>query len=208
MKYYAVKVGRKIGIYSSWDECNQQVKGYSGAQFKKFESLDKAKEYIGGEMESEYEKRNISKDEIIAYVDGSYNKETRDFGFGLVLIDHEGLEETSNGFMNHEQYSEHRNVAGEIFASMKAIERAIELKKKKIYIHYDYMGIKSWAVKEWKANKELTKNYQNFISEKNKIIDIEFIKVLAHSNNKYNDIADRLAKDACGIKWNIKDEDF
>lgn len=200
MKYYAVKVGRKTGIFNSWDECNQQVKGFSGAQFKKFESLDQAKAYIGIEKESNSEKKNISEDEIIAYVDGSYNKETKDFGYGLVLIDHEGIEETSNGFMNHAQYSEHRNVAGEIFASMKAIERAIELKKKKIYIHYDYMGIKSWAVGEWKANKELTKKYQSFISEKNMLIDIEFIKVLAHSNNKYNDMADRLAKDACGIK--------
>lgn len=200
MKYYAVKVGRKTGIFNSWDECNQQVKGFSGAQFKKFESLDQAKAYIGIEKESNSEKKNISEDEIIAYVDGSYNKETKDFGYGLVLINHEGIEETSNGFMNHSQYSEHRNVAGEIFASMKAIERAIELKKKKIYIHYDYMGIKSWAVGEWKANKELTKKYQSFISEKNMLIDIKFIKVLAHSNNKYNDMADRLAKDACGIK--------
>ena len=29
-KYYAVKVGRKPGIYLSWDECKMQVDRYSG----------------------------------------------------------------------------------------------------------------------------------------------------------------------------------
>lgn len=200
MKYYAVKNGRKVGIFNSWDECSAQVKGYSGAQFKKFESLEEAKSYIGIDSQEDLEKKNISQDEIIAYVDGSYNKDTKDFGYGLVLIDHKGSEETFNGFMNHPEYSEHRNVAGEILASMKAIEKAIELDKKKIYIHYDYMGIKSWALGEWKAKKKLTQKYQKFIEEKQKLIDIEFIKVLAHSNNKYNDMADHLAKNACGIK--------
>ena len=36
MKYYAVKVGRVSGIYSSWDECKAQVDGYVGAIFKSF----------------------------------------------------------------------------------------------------------------------------------------------------------------------------
>ncbi|MDO5026827.1 MAG: ribonuclease H family protein [Tissierellia bacterium] len=199
MKYYAVRKGRKTGIYATWDECKAQVMGFSGAEYKKFENLYEAKSYMGLNS-SESEKKSISKDEIIAYVDGSFNKESKAFGFGIVLIDHLGQEEKLKGTLSHEEYSDHRNVAGEVFASMKAIERAIDLNKKKIYIHFDYMGIKAWADGDWKANKSLTKLYQDFVKEKRKIIDIEFIKVLAHSNNKYNDIADRLAKDACGIK--------
>ena len=35
-KYYAVKVGRVPGIYSSWDECLEQVNKYPKAKFKKF----------------------------------------------------------------------------------------------------------------------------------------------------------------------------
>jgi len=35
-KFYAVKIGKKPGIYTSWEECQKQVKGYSGSQFKSF----------------------------------------------------------------------------------------------------------------------------------------------------------------------------
>ena len=33
-KYYAVKNGRKPGIYSSWDECKKQVEKFKGAIYK------------------------------------------------------------------------------------------------------------------------------------------------------------------------------
>ena len=36
MKYYAVKNGRKIGIFETWDECKAQVEGFSGAEYKSF----------------------------------------------------------------------------------------------------------------------------------------------------------------------------
>jgi ribonuclease HI len=41
-KYYVVWKGRKPGIFASWAECEKQVKGFAGAQFKAFESLDEA----------------------------------------------------------------------------------------------------------------------------------------------------------------------
>jgi len=38
LKYYVVWKGRKTGIFATWAECEQQVKGYVGAQFKAFNS--------------------------------------------------------------------------------------------------------------------------------------------------------------------------
>jgi ribonuclease HI len=35
-KFYVVWVGKKPGIYPSWAECSEQVKGYSGAKYKAF----------------------------------------------------------------------------------------------------------------------------------------------------------------------------
>ena len=35
-KYYAVRKGREIGIFTDWSECEKQIKGYSGAEFKSF----------------------------------------------------------------------------------------------------------------------------------------------------------------------------
>lgn len=37
-KYYVVWKGRKTGVFTSWAECEKQVKGYVGAQFKAFDS--------------------------------------------------------------------------------------------------------------------------------------------------------------------------
>jgi ribonuclease HI len=41
-KYYVVWKGRKPGIYTSWAECEAQVKGYPGAEYKSFGSRDMA----------------------------------------------------------------------------------------------------------------------------------------------------------------------
>jgi ribonuclease HI len=38
LKYYVVWKGRKTGIFTSWAECEKQVKGVVDAQFKAFES--------------------------------------------------------------------------------------------------------------------------------------------------------------------------
>lgn len=37
-KYYVVWKGRKTGVFTTWAECEKQVKGFVGAQFKAFES--------------------------------------------------------------------------------------------------------------------------------------------------------------------------
>lgn len=200
-KFYAVRNGRKIGIFNTWDECNAQVKGYKGAEYKSFKTREEAELYVKNEEKKvfNFETDKIKEDELIAYVDGSYNQKTKVFGYGVVIIDVNG-NHTFNGADTHEQYREHRNVAGEIYGSIEAIKYAIEKGKTKIYLHFDYMGIKAWALGEWKTNKELTKEYKIFIDSVKSKIDIEFIKVKAHSNDKYNDMADELAKKSVEVE--------
>lgn len=41
-KYYVVWVGRKPGIYTSWAECEEQIKGYQQAKFKSYTSREEA----------------------------------------------------------------------------------------------------------------------------------------------------------------------
>jgi ribonuclease HI len=38
-KFYVVWSGRKAGVYKTWAECDAQVKGFTGAQFKAFDTL-------------------------------------------------------------------------------------------------------------------------------------------------------------------------
>jgi ribonuclease HI len=41
-KYYVVLKGRKIGIFPSWEACEEQVKGFSNAQYKSFKTREEA----------------------------------------------------------------------------------------------------------------------------------------------------------------------
>ncbi|KPN79234.1 Ribonuclease H1 [Apilactobacillus kunkeei] len=46
-KFYAVRKGKKPGIYGTWDECKAQVNGFAGAEYKSFKTQSEAKEYMG-----------------------------------------------------------------------------------------------------------------------------------------------------------------
>lgn len=45
-EYYAVKVGKNPGIYSSWDECKQQTTGFPGNKYKGFNDKLEAHEFL------------------------------------------------------------------------------------------------------------------------------------------------------------------
>ena len=210
-KFYAVKVGRTPGIYTTWDDCKKQVDGFPSASYKSFKTANEAAEFLGFVQNNSHndEKQesadidekidSMSENEAIAYVDGSYNIATGDFGSGVVFIHNGQLEKIYKGFRD-ENLSAMRNVAGEIKASEIAISYAIEKGLKSIEIYHDYEGIAKWCTGEWKANKAGTIKYQQFYLEAKKLINIFFIKVKAHPSNKYNDMADELAKKGAGVE--------
>ena len=194
-KIYAVKKGRKTGLFYSWDECKEQVNGYKGAQYKSFSSIEEANAFLEEKKQAPLEGLGL-----IAYVDGSYNIKTKEYGYGCILIEGGKVIQEFYDKGNHPDYVSMRNVAGEILGSEKAIQYAIENKYQYICIYYDYEGIEKWADKIWKANKVGTIAYQQFIEESKKSLSIVFTKVLAHSGDYYNEQADKLAKKAVGIK--------
>lgn len=192
-KFYAVKKGRKTGIFFTWAECEQQVKGYKGAIYKSFQTHQEAQDFLSNQP------KQINSDGLIAYVDGSYNIKTHEYGYGCVLLHGQSVLEQMNGKGDCEEYVSMRNVAGEIIGSETAIRYAMKHGYPMICIYYDYEGIEKWADHIWKANKPGTIAYQRFIEEARQTIDIHFVKVLAHSGDMYNEIADSLAKKAVGI---------
>ncbi|CDW52016.1 Cauli VI and RNase H domain containing protein [Trichuris trichiura] len=44
--FYAVRRGRRIGIFNTWDECRVHVDQFSGAEFKKFKTLAEAQNFL------------------------------------------------------------------------------------------------------------------------------------------------------------------
>lgn len=192
-KYYAVKKGHKPGIYTSWDECKKQVEKFSGAVYKSFTSLEDAKNFI------KLEEEKIVDYGLIAYVDGSYNIKTKEYGFGCILIEGQKVIKELSGKGDKEALVSMRNVAGEILGSLAAMKFALENGYAGVCIYYDYEGIEKWANGLWRANKIGTQNYQKLVNEYRKKINISFIKVLAHSGDFFNERADKLAKKAVGI---------
>ncbi|OJD28694.1 ribonuclease h [Diplodia corticola] len=47
-KFYAVKDGRKPGVYANWNDCLDQVKGFKGAIYKSFPSAAEAEAFVSG----------------------------------------------------------------------------------------------------------------------------------------------------------------
>ncbi len=86
-KYYAVKKGRETGIFSSWAECEKATKGYSGAIYKSFGNIDDAKRFLEDEQEYIVQRINeLKDDEMIAYVDGSFDAEKNCYGYGIIYF--------------------------------------------------------------------------------------------------------------------------
>jgi len=46
-KFYAVRKGRKTGVYKTWAECQAQTKGFSCAMFKSFPTMGEAQSFVG-----------------------------------------------------------------------------------------------------------------------------------------------------------------
>ena len=51
-KYYVVWKGRKTGVFTSWTECEKQVKGFVGAEYKAFGTLKEAEAAFGSIYEA------------------------------------------------------------------------------------------------------------------------------------------------------------
>lgn len=194
-KFYAVKAGRKPGIYLNWDACKAQITGFSGAVYKGFETEDEARLFLS---DSRIEKEP-SEDALVAYVDGSYNVATKEFSYGMVLLEAGEVIAKKCEKSNDASLATMRNVAGEIKGAEAAMRYAKEHDRKELVIYHDYEGIAKWCLGEWKANKEGTKAYKAFYDAVSRQIQITFVKVKGHSGDTYNEMADQLAKQALGL---------
>lgn len=140
-----------------------------------------------------------TKTDCIAYVDGSFEKDSGVYGYGVVFIEKNGNIEEYFDSGREESYQSMRNVSGEILGALKATSLAVEKGYSSIAIFHDYQGIASWAKGEWKCNKEKTIEYREKMLEFQKKLKISFHKVQAHSGDYFNERADLLAKQAAGI---------
>lgn len=218
-KFYAVLDGhsKKPLILETWDQCKKEVTGAKGVKFKSFPTKEEALSFItmhGEELPSSADvlkpettalisteekpeslPEDQAEDQVIIYVDGSYELTTTRYAYGLVVV-HEGKEIHAECEAVKGEYSSMRNVAGEVMGAMKAMTYAKENGYSNLVLYFDYQGIESWALGTWKRNNPLTEGYHSFFLSIKKDLHVKFRKVKGHSGDRYNDRADELAKSA------------
>ena len=154
-----------------------------------------------GEINDEVEERiaALKDDELIAFVDGRYDAGNVTSGFGAVMIGSSGIiQELSGSFSieDGEDFMSMRNVTAELEGIKAAVNFALSSSYRKLTVYYDYEGIGRWADGSWQARKELTQSYRDFITQAKEKLEIELIKVPAHTGVTYNETVDKLAKEA------------
>lgn len=136
-------------------------------------------------MEKQYTQLNV-------YVDGAYSPNYPErYSGAFVVVDPTKQQTIIEKYGCGTKAVSMRNVAGELSATMRAVQYVSKLTNS-IVLFYDYTGIKFWVTDEWKANKPETQAYKDYMYKfKDKI---QFVKVKAHSGDKYNTRVDQLAK--------------
>lgn len=221
MVFYAVANGRNIGIFLTWNDCNNSVKGYKNALYKKFDTREEADTFIQMNNKNiddvqKTQEKNKEKDDFnpdyYVYTDGACSnngKYNAIAGIGIFF----GINDTRN--VSRKIEGKQTNNIAELTAIIEAyyiIETDI-INGKKIAIvsdsEYAIKCVTSYGEKcdkkGWNLdipNKELVKMAYNMYKDKDKL-NIQFIHVKAHTNNTDahsfgNDNADKLANIAVG----------
>jgi len=87
-----------------------------------------------------------------------------------------------------------RNVSGELEAAYRACQFAYEHGADRITLYTDYEGVKFFATHDWNARNLISITYVQLMDKISIPIRFEIIK--GHSGNTYNDLVDKLAKNA------------
>lgn len=202
MKKYAIVYNTgKVETCDSWNECKRRTHGVSGVRFKGFESDVEMNQWIHGQTSNtalSIDTVSRSKDYNCIYVDGSFQKHCNGYaGWGFVHMKADTIISQCNGLTPVLATS--RNIDGEMYATLRALEYIKTQTIDQYIIVHDYLGISQWLLELWKNSKD-TKYVNDCISLYKSLIisgyDIPFIHVRGHRDVKGNLIADQLATSA------------
>ena len=198
MKFYAVKNGRTIGIFDNWPECNASISGFSGADYKSFNSIEEAEAFLSDkDLWDDIVAEDIRQGYVVAFCDGSYDDSLNRYSYGVIIIDKDANEISLCGHGSNPKYISSNNIIGEIFGVINALDWAVSNAHERIKIYHDYEGLSKWVSGEWQAKSDVAKMFTSIYQTKfDGVLDVVFEKVKGHSNNKYNDKVDSLAKTA------------
>ncbi len=200
MKFYAVAVGREVGVFTDWATTSQAVNGYPGAKYKSFPLLRLANEFIaahnGGVTPAIEDTPKVERapGEIWVYTDGSFKNNA--CGYGVVVL----VDDICHEICGPVPLEPTNNVA-ELYAIYVVLSM---LRDHDLKIHSDSQysigcvstWINGWMRNGWKTaagqpvkNQELIRAIYELLPGRK----VEFIHVKAHCGIEHNELADLLA---------------
>jgi ribonuclease HI len=211
-KLYAIKSGVhpatkqavKNVVLHTWAEAEPYIKGVKGAEYKSWSTEDEVQRYFLGTVEPDITLENPNV--LYCYVDGSFNADIPNYSFGIVCVKQGKIQHLNKGVGENPDAIEMQQVAGELLGAIKSLIFAKENRHLEVVIFYDYNGVKHHAIPVseggYKRSSAFSETYYQWMQKfRSNHPDIKFVfgKVLAHSGNDYNEIADGLAKLAVGL---------
>jgi ribonuclease HI len=163
-KYYVVWKGAKPGIYSTWQECSDQIRGFPGALYKAFPTKEEAEKaqrqnpysHIGSNKKTITSPKKTVSTGIICdclCVDAAWNTETK-------VMEYRGVyKPTGEEIFHGGPFPDATNNIGEFLAIVHGLS-LLHRKKKLIPVYSDSHTAIVW-VKNKKAKTKLEKTPGN-----------------------------------------------
>ncbi len=165
-KYYVVWKGRKTGIFTTWAECEAQVKGFTGARFKSFPSKEEAEEaFATGASTTAKTKTNTAtkrKNNIDINEEVDWDSISVDVGCrgNPGIVEYKGVDtKTGEILFYHDEIHIGTNNMGEFLAIVHGLAYLKQQDSAKT-IYSDSMTAIKW-VKQKKAKSTLRTNRKN-----------------------------------------------
>ena len=165
-KFYVVWKGKKPGIYESWDDCQAQIKGIKGAQYKAFTTFSDAKKAYNGNYEEYKGKKKgdspLTPEELLKYGEPSYHSIAVDAASSgnPGKMEYQGVDtRTKKVLFKQGPFEEGTNNIGEFLAIVHGLA-FLKQKKSDRVIYSDSRTAMSWVRKK-KCNTKLSKTKNN-----------------------------------------------
>lgn len=205
-KWYAVKRGRSIGVYQTWEECQKQIAGFENADFCSFETETQAYQFLGVKNKKELLQLEMQQTEfydkysdyINVYVDGSYDYNLGVYSAAFVVVKGDkAVKQYARIGHVKEAADTIKSLAGELSAAMSAVQFVAKQYYAKIMLYHDNLSIRNLLDGTEIPKNKFQEQYVSYMEAlKRKFrIKIEFSKVKAHNGNRWNELADNLAKE-------------
>ena len=207
--FYSVHKGKQPGIYSNWNECKQNIDGYSKPIFKKFNNSEEAEFFLKNGFSIVKQNVDIPRDFKIVWTDGSCKKkgDTIKSGYGIYFGDNDKRNMSERFKLNNPT-----NNRAELYAILECI-KIIKNDEKYVIITDSQYSIdsvtkfsKKWEKNDWKTvdgsdvkNRELIEPIYDKIKN-NKNIELRHLNSHTGCSDKFsegNKMADKLANDGC-----------